>query len=88
MFQGFAEPVGIVTAIPEQPVDIRQTVAKRPRTDVVADLPCGYEKVEGASLAVADGMELRVHAALGSSDQATAPPFLTPRLDAVRWAFR
>ena len=99
VFQGFAEPVGIVTAIPEQPVDIRQTVAKRTRADVVADFPCGYEKVEGASMAVADGMELRVpfsdetvYWTVFSSNtlvrpiRRPRPPFLTPRLDAVRWA--
>jgi hypothetical protein len=39
-------------------------------------------------LAVADGVQLSVHAALGSANQASTPPFLTPKLDAVRWAFK
>lgn len=44
--------------------------------------------VIGISLAVADGVQLRIHAAFGSANQTPTPPFLTPRLDAVRWAFR
>ena len=71
-------------AMAEQPIGIRQTVAKNPCTDVVAHLPGSDEQVEWTSLAVADGVQFRVHSTLGSADQAAAPPFLTPRLDAVR----
>jgi hypothetical protein len=39
-------------------------------------------------LAVADGVQLGVHAAFGPADQTSTPPFLTPMLVAVRWAFR
>ena len=37
VFQYLLEPVGTVAAIPEQTIDIRQIVAKRLRTDVVAN---------------------------------------------------
>lgn len=39
-------------------------------------------------MAVADRVQLRVHATLGPANQATAPPFFTPMLVAVRWALR
>lgn len=49
-----------------------------------ADLIGGDEQVERTSPAVADGMQLGVHAALGATNQASTPPFLTPKLVAVR----
>jgi hypothetical protein len=39
-------------------------------------------------VAIADGVQLGVHAALCPANQASTPPFFTPRLDAVRWALR
>jgi hypothetical protein len=48
----------------------------------------GDEETDWTPQAVADGVQLGVHTALGSADQASTPPFLTPRLDAVRCAFR
>jgi hypothetical protein len=67
---------GQLHSVPEQPVDFWETAEQRPRADVVADLTGGDEQVERASLAVANGMQLGVHAALGSTYQATAPPFV------------
>jgi hypothetical protein len=39
-------------------------------------------------LAVADRMQFGIHAALGSTDQTTTPPFFAAMLVAVRCAFR
>ena len=58
------------------------------RPDVINDLASGDEGTDRAAVAVADGMQLGVHAALGATDQAATPPFFAPRLDAVRCAFR
>ncbi|SMG53254.1 hypothetical protein SAMN02746000_03415, partial [Paracoccus sp. J56] len=55
---------------------------------VVADLTGADEQVERSAMAVADGVQLGVHAAFGPTDQASTPPFLTTMLVAVRWALR
>jgi hypothetical protein len=39
-------------------------------------------------LAVTDCMQLGIHPALGAAYQTSTPPFFTPMLVAVRWAFR
>ena len=100
VFQRFPEPVGIISAVPEPSVDVRQAVEQCPRADVIADLTGGDKEVDRSAFAivlepmahhgssVADGMEFGVHAALGASNQASPPPFLAPRLVAVRCAVR
>lgn len=75
IFQGFLKPVGVVSAIPEQPFDIRQAAEQCPRTDIVTDLTGGDEQVERPPLAVAYGVQFRAHAAFGSTDQTTTPLF-------------
>ena len=55
---------------------------------MVADLAGGHEEPDRATFRISDGMQLGVHAALGSADLASAPPFFTHRLEAVRCAFR
>ena len=74
--------------IPEKPVDLWQTAEHGPRTDEIADLPRCDEQVQRAPLAVADRVQLGIHAALCATDQASTLPFFTPMLVAVRWAFR
>ncbi len=88
VLQRFSEPIGIIAAISEHPVYVRQTAQKRPRANVVADLPSRDEVVDWASLAIADGMQLGIHTALGPPYQAPTPPFVTPMPVAARWAFR
>jgi len=80
VLQGFPKPIGVVAPVPEQPVDIWQTAQQGPRPDVIAHLPGRHEEVERPPFAVADGMQLGVHAALGAANQAATPPFFTPRL--------
>ena len=88
VFQRVAEPVCIIAAIPEQPVNSGQAAEQSPRADVVADLTGGDDQAERTSPAVADGMQLCVHATLGAANQAATSPFFAARLDAVRWALR
>ncbi len=88
VLQRFPKPVRVIAAIPEQPFDLWQAAEQRPRAYVVTDLPGGDEQVDRSPLAVADGVKFCVHAALCSTDQATAPTFLAAMLVAVRWAFR
>ncbi len=52
-------------------------------TDVVAHVPTRDEKVERTTLAIADGVQFRVHATLCASDQTATSAFFTARLDAV-----
>ena len=59
-----------------------------PVADVVTDLTGGDEQGERSTLAVADGVQLGVHAALRPTDQASTPLFFTPILVAIRCAFR
>lgn len=75
VLQRFPEPVGIVAAITEKPFEVRQAAEQSPCADIFADLSCGDEQVDRPPLAVADGVQLIVHAAFGSTDQATAHPF-------------
>lgn len=88
VFQRVPEPVGVIATIPEQPVDFWQVAEQSPRADVIADLAGGDEQVERPPLAIADGMQFGVHAALGPTDQATTPPFFAAMLVAVRCAFK
>lgn len=88
VFQCFTEPISAIAAIPKEPFDLWQTAEQCPRPDVVTDLSSGHEQIERASQAVTDGVHLGVHAAPGPADQAAAPPFLTPNLEAVRCALR
>ena len=78
VLQRFSEPIGVVTPVPKQPVDIRQAAEQCPRPDVIADLSGGDKEVDRAAFAIADGMQLGIHAALGATDQAATPPFLRP----------
>ncbi len=82
------EPIGVVAAVAEQLLCVWQVIQQGSRAGVVADLARGHEEVQGAAIRVGDGMELRVHAAFGASDQAAGIPFLGRCLDAVRCAFR
>lgn len=100
--QGLPEPVGIVATISEQPLHVGQPAEQRSRLNVVAEGAGGQEQIDGAALAIANGVQLRVPFSgetvprtvyyslkpFGSANQASTPPFLTPKLDAVRWAFR
>ena len=88
VLQRLFQPGGIITAIAEQPFDHRQAAEQRPCADVIAHLSGGYKQIERSSLAVANGVQLGVHAAFGPTDQAATPPFLTAILVAVRCAFR
>lgn len=88
ILQRFSEPVSVMTAIPQQPFDVRRTTEQRPCADVIADLSDRDEQVDRSSQTVTDSMQLGVHTALRSTDQAAAPPFFTPMLVAVRWASR
>lgn len=77
VFQGLSEPVGVVSSVPEQPIDIMQVSQQPPWSGVIADLPGSDEQVERAAFAVDDG-KLGVHPAFGSANQANTSPFSRP----------
>ena len=88
VFQCFSEPIGVVSSVSEQPIDIRQVAQQCTVINVVANLTSCDEQVERASLAITDCTQLGVHPALGVTDQPSTPPLSTPNLVAVRWASR
>lgn len=57
-----------------QPFRFGKLVQQSSGCGVVADLPCGHKEAEWAVVGVGDGVELGVHAALGTVDQ---PPEIT-----------
>lgn len=63
-----------LATIPEQPADFGQAAEERPCADVVADLPGSGEQVQRPPLAVADGVQLGIHAALCAPDQTDLGP--------------
>lgn len=71
--------VGVISAGPKQPVDLRLATEQRTRVDVIADLFCHDKQVQGALFAVANGVELRVDPAFGAADQAPLPPLSVER---------
>lgn len=83
----FAEPVAVIAAIGDQDVGVGQRGQHGRGSAIVADLTFGQEQDHGLAVAVADGVQLGVQAALGTSDAAGNSPFLS-RLAAVRCALR
>ena len=83
----FPEPVAVIASVGDQDVGVGQGGQHGRGSAVVADLAFGEQQDQGPALAVADGVQLGVQAALGASDAAGNSPFLS-RLEAVRCAFR
>ena len=54
--------------------------------DLAADFSRSDKEVEWAPLAVTDSVQLDVHTAFGTADQAATPPIFTVMQVAVRWA--
>src|SRR3546814_8474890 len=86
--QGIAEPVGIIAPVGEHPLRFGQTVEQSGYARVIADLPGGHEEADRAAICIGHGMKLGVHTAFRADRKASRTPFFTPRLDAVRWAFK
>ena len=61
-FQRFPEPVGVITAISKQPVNLGQAARQYTGADVIADLSRGHEQIQRASLPAADDVQFGVHA--------------------------
>lgn len=88
LFKGIAEPVGIVTAVAQQPVCFGQTIQQGCRSSVIADLPRRHEEADGAAPGIRHSVKLRIHAAFRAPDQSARTPLFTRRLEAVRCALR
>ena len=84
--------VGIIAPVGQQPLCLWQAAHQRRRAGVVADLACGHEEADRATIGIGDGMQLGVHAAFRAADQTATlvawPPFFDRRLVAVRCALR
>lgn len=73
--QGFAEPIAVAAFVGDQHVGLGKGGQHGRRTFAVADLPFGEQQDQRFAVAVANRMQLRVQAALGSSDTAGNSPF-------------
>ncbi|CAM8671106.1 hypothetical protein MCEREM30_00825 [Paracoccaceae bacterium] len=92
VFQRICEPVSVIAPVGQQPLRLWQAAQQGRRAGIVADLACGHEEADRAAIGLGDGMQIGVHAALGSADQTAplvaCPPFFDRRLVAVRCTFR
>ena len=86
--KGVPVPVCVVATVGGHPLCLGQIIQQRCSAGVIAYLASGREKSERATVGIGDGVELRIHAAFGATDQPPEAPFFTRRLDAVRCAFR
>ena len=86
--KGFAEPVRVISSIAEKPRGGWQTAYQSSGTSVVTDLTGRHEEPDRSPSRISDRMQLCSHPALRSPDQATTPPFIDRRLEAVRCALR
>ena len=69
VFQGIAEPVGIVPSVSDHPISGRQAARQCPSARVVTYLTGGHEETDGATGGIGDSVQLRVHGPLGSPNQ-------------------
>jgi hypothetical protein len=68
---GSLEPValtGSIAPVGKHPLCIWQAAQKGSGTGVVADLASRHEEADRATLGIGDGVQLRIHATLGSAD--------------------
>ena len=88
VFKPFAIPISIIAAIGQHVFGHGKLIKKCPRSDVITGLSRAQKQPNWSPHGIGYGVKFRVHAAFGASDQASAPPFFNPRLEAVRCVFR
>lgn len=86
--QSVAEPIRIMAPVCQQSPGLRDRGQQRPRADVGRGLAGREEHVDRSPLCVGQDMQFRVQTAFRPTDQPSAPPFLTARLEAVRCVVR
>src|SRR5690606_20101640 len=86
LLQRIPEPFGIVSSVGQHPLRFGHVVQQGSGASVITDLTCGDEEAERPTIRIVSAWSLMF--ILGSSDQAPEIPIFTPRLDAVRRAFR
>lgn len=87
-FKGFATPVRIISTVRQHVLGGRKAVQQCPRADVIAPLVGRRKHPQWAASRICYRVQFRIHLALGASNQAAAPPFFSPRLEAVWCVFR
>ena len=75
LYEDFPKPIGIVSSVGKEPISLWQIVHQGGRTSIVAYLSPSDKEADWATAGVCDRVQLGVHAALGLTDQAFAPPF-------------
>lgn len=84
--QQFSDLVAVVASIRDQGCRTGQVGQKHIRALEIAALAGCQVQPDRATFAIAHGVQLRIHTALGAPDQAWPPLFA--KLEAVRWAFK
>lgn len=67
-FQCISEPVSIVAPVGQQAFRLRQAAEESGGPTVVTDLACGHDEADWSPIGIGEGVQLGVHAALGSTD--------------------
>lgn len=86
--QSTPKPIGVMATIAEQPLCLWQVVQQRGRTSIVADLPGGYEGAGRSPVRIGDCVQLGIHGAFCTANQAPEIAFFARRLGAVRCTVR
>jgi hypothetical protein len=68
-------PVCVVTPFGKHPLRPGQIVEQRCSAGVIAELTSGHEEGQRTTVRVGDGVKLRVHAALGATNEPYEIPF-------------
>ncbi len=87
LFQAFSKPVGIIAAICDHALGLGETVEYQGCSYEITSIAFGQQQYQGATLAIANGMELGVQPAFCAANTSGKRPFFS-RLAAVRWALR
>ena len=88
VFKTFSIPIRIMAAIRQHVFGRWKLIKKRPSSDVITGLARTQKHPDWPADGIGYGVKFRVHPTLGAPDQASTPPFFSPRLEAVRCVFR
>ena len=87
LFQALSKPVGIITAIRNHVPGVGEAVEHQGCAYEITSIAFGQQQYQGATLAIANGMELGVQPTFRAANTSGKRPFFS-RLAAVRWALR
>ena len=79
LLQRISEPISVIAAVSEHPLGLGQIVEQGCGAGEIAYLAGRDEEAQRAAACISHGVQLRVHAALGPSDQVPEIPIIIPQ---------